>query len=237
MKIDSPFPINTISQKFGANAVSYYAKNGLKGHTGIDYQVPWGTRIQASIYSYCYSVLSKDSPNLMAYRAVFTLVEDGDITWEISYGHCSEMYAIPGKYILPSETIAKVGNTGQVYANGVIVTKEEKDSGSKAASHLHFQIRKLFRVHANGVLDPKKNWANNGYGLLTANGYNYYWEQNGYNGCVDPAQFFSSNDSKEIESIIRVEIEVLKKTTDASVYKILLQSIIKYTKKLLGISM
>ena len=194
MRLTPPFPLSTISQKFGRNDVAVYAREGLVGHTGIDYQVPWGTPIPSAVDSYCYSTMSKDNPNLMAYRAVFTLVDEGEFTYEISYGHCSDMFAKPFTDIKTQEVLANVGNTGSVFANGVEVTQAEKIAGSHEGAHLHFQVRKLRKVPATRQLDPLKHYVNDGFGILTLNGYHYEvpeWD-NGYNGCVDPEQFFNT---------------------------------------------
>jgi murein DD-endopeptidase MepM/ murein hydrolase activator NlpD len=193
MKLIKPFPI--IGQVFGANATPLYAAQGLKGHPGIDFGADWGAPIKCATDSKCYSVLSKNNPNLMAYRAVCTIVDDINWSYEVIYGHCSDIYAIPGNNLTTGQIIGLVGNTGDVFSNGVEVTNAEKLAGSHAGSHLHFQVRRLIKESATIPLDPTKHYVNDGFGLLTFNGSHYYapdWN-NGYNGCVDPAQFFSTD--------------------------------------------
>lgn len=195
MKLTPPFPLSTIAQGFGANAVNAYAGMGLKGHPGIDFGVPYGTPIPCAGNAYCYSTMSKDNPNLMAYRAVFTLIDDTDgNTYEISYGHCSTIMAKPFTQVKTGDILANVGNTGDVYAGGVEVTLAEKTAGSHAGAHLHFQVRLLKKVSISEPLDPSKHYVNDGFGILTLNGFHYFVPDfnNGYNGCVDPMQFIST---------------------------------------------
>jgi murein DD-endopeptidase MepM/ murein hydrolase activator NlpD len=191
MKLTPPFPLSTISQGFGANAVSAYSNMGLKGHPGIDFGVDWGTPINCAVDSLCYSTMNKNNPNLMGYRAVFTIVDDVDCSWEVSYGHCNDIYLSAPKNVTTGQILASVGNTGDVYLGGNPVTNAEKLAGSRAGAHLHFQVRKLKKVPVN-EFDVTKHHVNDGNGLLSLNGFNYQvpeWD-NGFNGCVDPQQFF-----------------------------------------------
>jgi murein DD-endopeptidase MepM/ murein hydrolase activator NlpD len=192
MKLTPPFALSTIVQGFGDNAVTAYAGMGLKGHPGQDYGVPYGTPIKCAVKSQCYSTMSKNNPNLMAYRAVFTIIDDVNCSYEVSYGHCSEMYAVPGKTYDVGEVLALVGNTGDVYVGGAEVTNAEKIAGSHAGAHLHFQVRVLQKESATIPTDNTKHYVNDGFGILTLNGFHYYVPDfnNGYNGCVDPEPFF-----------------------------------------------
>lgn len=192
MKLTKPFRI--IGQNFGDNGVSLYSGQGLKGHTGIDFGANWGDPIKCSVDSYCYSVMNRDNPNLMAYRAVFTLVDDGDVTYEISYGHCSAIFAKPNTFVKQGDVLANVGNTGDVFSGANEVTLAEKLAGNHGGSHLHFQVRKMKKVAIADATDPTAHYAMDGNGILSLNGYYYQVPEydNGYNGCVDPAQFFTS---------------------------------------------
>lgn len=188
-----PLPKELKGQPFGANEVAFYNGQGLKGHPAEDWGFGWGQAIPCLAKdSYCYSVMNKDNVDPMRYRAVFTLVKDTDGNWyEISYGHASDILAVPGKTYQPGDVLMKCGNTGDVYAMGVYITKAMKLAGSKAGAHLHGpQVRPVKRV--------KKRVSSKKY-LTDANGYlqkdGYYFEiinyQNGYAGCVNPAQFYN----------------------------------------------
>jgi len=189
MKIKLPFPKRLIGQKFGANAVSLYKGQGLKGHTGIDFSASWATIIPNSANkAYCYTIMNRDALDLMKYRAVFTIVEDGDKAYEISYGHCSTIIAEVGKTYNIGDTIAYVGNTGDAYQAGRKITEKEKEAGSDAGSHLHFQVRACKKVKSTS---KGKKYLYNGYGIYKKNGF--YYEvinyDNGYHGCVNPMKF------------------------------------------------
>lgn len=186
-----PFPLSTVSQKFGENANPLYAGQGLKGHTAYDFAVPWGTPIPACVDGKVYSVMNKGNPDPERYRAVFQLVQIGDIFYEVSYGHMNDIYVEPGQEVKAGDIIGTVGNTGPVYHNGLAVTKEARLAGSHEGAHLHGpQVRPTRRVKvtAGGQL------LSDGFGVLRdADGY--YFEligyDNGENGCIDPGPLFS----------------------------------------------
>lgn len=199
-----PFPKSTIAQPFGANENNSYSLSGLKGHTGIDFGVPYGTPIPNVIDgAYCFAVLNKGDPNLMDYRAVFTLVDDGDYSYEISYGHFSDSVSVIGKRYNSGDTLAFIGNAGPVYTNGFEVTEAQKEAGSHAGSHLHFQVRKLTKIISGMAYDPSAKYVQEyggipgAYtsGVLQYGGFYYKVvdPDNGYNGCIDPEPFFEDN--------------------------------------------
>lgn len=196
LEVYLPYPKSTITQRFGENANSSYAADGLKGHTAYDWGVPYGTPIpNCTADAYCYSVMHKDDPVLMDYRAAFFIVETDTGVYEISYGHMSEIIAVPGNTYQVGDTIGLVGNTGPVFAGQHEVTEAEKDAGSHAGAHLHGpQIRVLQKVTETHTGPGFFNH------YLTTDGINlyrdkdgFYYEvptyQNGYNGCVSMAQF------------------------------------------------
>lgn len=208
MKLVPPFALSTISQGFGSNAVNYQAVSGTVGHPGIDFAVPWGTPIPYAVDGYCYSVMSKNNPNLGAYRAVFTLIDDGDTTYEVSYGHCSDIGAVPGTTVKQGASGANVGNTGDVFADGVAVSEKAKEDGSRAGAHLHFQVRVCKKV-PYAISLAKGNSVhrlNDGFGLYVRNGFVYEVPNyaNGYNGCVNPAQFWSSTEESPYDKLVAV---------------------------------
>jgi murein DD-endopeptidase MepM/ murein hydrolase activator NlpD len=186
-----PFPLSTVSQKFAENANPLYAGQGLRGHTAYDFAVPWGSPIPVCVDGPVYSVMNKGNPDPEKYRAVFQLVQVGDIYYEVSYGHMNDIYVEPGQTVKAGDVIGTVGNTGPVYNNGVAVSKEARLAGSHDGAHLHGpQVRPTRRVKVTAggqlLLD--------GFGVLR-DAEGYYFEvidfNNGENGCIDPGPRFN----------------------------------------------
>lgn len=142
MKLYIPFKQWWITQHFGQNGNTYYSEAGLAGHTGVDI-AGMGTdhTIYAATDSYVFSHQNRDNPDLMRYRAVYTLIEDSGIFYELSYGHVSDIYAEIGTSLKRGDRIALESNTGDVASNGKKITLQEKLNGSNAGRHLHLQLR------------------------------------------------------------------------------------------------
>jgi len=192
LRLFLPFPLTTVSQKFGENANPLYAGQGLKGHTAYDFAVPWGSPIRACVDGPVYSVMHKGDPDPTQYRAVYQLVQIGDIFYEVSYGHMNDIYVEPGQTVKAGDVIGTVGNTGPVYHNGIAVTKEARLAGSHAGAHLHGpQVRPTRRVK---VTAPTDTLLSDGYGVFKdADGYYFAVIDygNGENGCIDPGPRFN----------------------------------------------
>lgn len=241
MKLTPPFPINTIDNPFGPAAgvlLAYYETLGIKGHPGIDFNVPWGTPIPCAIgNSVVSALLSQDNPNLMAFRAVNTIYEDETGCYEIQYGHVSSMNVKIGQTLNQGDVVANVGNTGDVFTetDGVLteVSEASKLAGSHAGAHLHFQVRIIVKELATGQIDASKHYLNDGIGELILDGYRYYvpeWD-NGYDGCVDPTLFFAGG----LEEVVKDETQVANTITDSAIKETFEQEIVEGAKKLLGI--
>lgn len=192
-----PFPLSTIGQHFGDNAVALYQQGlGLKGHPGTDFEEPWGTPIPCAADGIVSAVLSPS--DLAFYRAVNTIVEFNDKCYEVQYGHCSDIFVKPGDTVTVGQIVANVGNAGPVYVNGVLVSEADKLAGSHAGAHLHFQVREILKVPANDT--TYAHYLNDGSGRLVLNGFAYAvpnWD-NGYNGCVDAEPLFTPVDAPQI---------------------------------------
>lgn len=189
MKIFPPYKGDFwISQNFAQNANTYYAEGGLKGHSGSDMVQKYLAPIFASADSYCYSVINKDNRDLMRYRAVYTLIEDSGVWYELSYGHLMDIYAVPRTFLKKGDKIGLEGNTGDVASNGKKVTASEKGTGK--GSHLHLQLRLVKPVDKK---DKKKKYIYDEKGILKYQGK--FWEiplyNNGYKGCIDSAPFWA----------------------------------------------
>lgn len=188
-----PFSVN---QPFGGNANTYYAEGGLRGHTGIDLPCGYGEPIYAACDALVYSVRNVNNQNLMQYRAVYTLWERDGVAYEVSYGHAKDIFIKEGDVIRAGTPLITGGNTGDVASGGIKITRAMKNAGSTAGTHLHFQVRPLKR---SDVKEPGKKY------LQTLNGYfkkdGQFFEMldmnNGYAGCIDPAQFWNGQYANE----------------------------------------
>jgi len=196
LEIYLPAPLSRVTQGWNQNANDFYKDNGLTGHTSYDWHFDHGEDVPNCVKdAYCYSVMNKDHQDPMKYRAVFTLVnaDNGFSDWaEVSYGHADKILAEVGKTYQPGDILMTAGNTGDVYAGGRYVTKEEKLKGSKAGTHLHGpQVRPVKRVKKTS---RRKEYLYDGFGILKIDGY--YFEivdyNNGVNGCVNPELFFNN---------------------------------------------
>lgn len=234
MRLVSPFPLETLGQKFGANAVSYATVSETIGHPGDDFTQAWGTPIPNVIEgAVVSSVLSKDNPDLMAFRAINTLYEDSSGCYEIQYGHCSDIFVKVGDVLKLGQIVANIGNTGTVFGGSPLkeITLLEKQSGSHAGSHLHFQVRLLKKIPTTSVTGANK-CLNDGHGLLSINGFSYdiVNYDNGFHGCVDPQWFIGP----PIGDVIKEEVKVLSSQRDPSVRQKLIDIIVMQVRKLLG---
>lgn len=229
-----------IGQSFGANADGDYKAAGLAGHPGIDFGsgANYGQPVQAVVDGAVVSaLLSKENPNLDAYRAVNTIFEDNTGCYEIQYGHVMQEVVKVGDVILLGQEVATLGNTGDVFAGTppTIVTEAQKESGSHLGAHIHLQVRIIEKEPATSQISPSKHYLNDGVGLLTLNGYRYYqlYPDNGYASCVDPEPYFQT-ETDDLTSVVKDEVGVLNMTTDPSVRQSLAQLIAQQIKKLFG---
>lgn len=193
MKFKSPTKIFQINQKFGQNLNSYYKEGGQKGHSGLDLNCYYGEPIQAVCDGYVYSVLNKDNPNLMKYRAVYTIVNYENKLYEVSYGHAKDILVKPKQLVKQGDVLITGGNTGDVASGGKKITQEMKEQGSTAGTHLHFQVREV-------ELADKLNSSNRHLALYDGVGYAKYEgkyiilqnRDNGFGGGIDPLPFFET---------------------------------------------
>lgn len=183
-------------QGFGENAADVYRNSGLLGHPAIDYggTQDYGKAVPNSCDgAFVSAILSKDSPNLEAYRAVNTIYEDGTGCYEIQYGHLVDVNVRVGDILMVGNKIGTLGNTGQVYGGNPfhLITHNEKAAGSREGSHVHFQVRSIKKVSEND--SNYAHYLNDGSGRLVFNRFSYAVPNfnNGYNGCLNPEQFYN----------------------------------------------
>lgn len=180
-----PLKNGRITQSFGMNGNTTYARDGMMGHPAADLETSYKDTIVACADGVIYKVFNLDNPDLSKYRAVCQLINIGGIDYEVTYGHIIDAFVKSG-FVKEGTTIASEGNTGEVFANGVAVTEAQKEQGSKAGTHLHWQMREVKKVK---VVDPKKQYLQSQEGGTYFDGEFYYEVpayNNGYNGCVDP---------------------------------------------------
>lgn len=185
-----------LGQRFGENADDAYHNAGLLGHPAIDYggNQDYGKAIPNSIGGAVVSaLLSKDNPNLDAYRAVNTIYEDTDGCYEIQYGHLRDINVVVGEVLPLGKAVGTLGNTGQVYGGFPfhLISDGEKQAGSHAGAHVHFQVRQIKKVAEDD--STYAHYLNDGHGRLKLNGHSYAIPNfdNGYSGCVDPTLFYN----------------------------------------------
>jgi hypothetical protein len=213
LQVYLPYPKPLITQRFGDNANYSYARDGLKGHTAYDWGASYGSKIpNCTPDAYCYSVLNKDNPDPSLYRAVYFIVETESGVYEISYGHCSAIYAQVGQTYQVGDSIALIGNTGDVFDGNHEVTKQERLNGSHAGAHLHGpQIRPVQKVKK--ITSGKHYLTNESGKYKDPDGF--YYEvvnyENGYNGCISLKDFSTeivATDYKLAQNIVAQTKEI-----------------------------
>ena len=206
LKLDYPVKNHTISQGFGKNFNGAYARDGLKGHPAIDFDVDFNSPIYSVTRGQgrVYKTFNKDNSDLTKYRAVCEILDLEDCSLEITYGHCNKITCTIGQY---TGQIATVGNTGEVYSGTHLVTDAEKKAGSTSGRHLHFQIRKCQRVLKSELGDFFLQDSN---GIYIDNGYYYTWRQNGFNGCLNPLPYLENGLDKSLEKILPVSDQIIE---------------------------
>lgn len=190
MKFYIPFKKWFITQPFAQNFNTYYAESGYKGHTGMDIVAMGDKTIYASCDGYIYSHINKDNPDLMRYRAVYQLVEDNGMFYEMSYGHADKILVEPGTYVKRGDPLMTQGNTGDVATGGVKVTLDMKKKAlpNMPGEHLHWQVREVLPVDK---IEKGKKYLTDAKGTFKKDGK--YFEvlnyNNGYAGCIDFSKF------------------------------------------------
>lgn len=183
-----------LSQGFGENLNGAYSTQGLIGHPGEDFVGDWKSKIYcAAENSLVTRVINEDNPDPQAYRAVYTIVERNGRYFEITYGHLEVVLVKVGQVLNPKDIVGLMGNRGMVFSFGREITRAEKEAGSKAATHLHFQVREML----------KKN-----------NGYIQRQPDNGFNSCINPQPLFTGRYAEDYVSYknnLATQISLLQK--------------------------
>ena len=149
MKLPIPYKQWFITQKFDENANSYYRESGIKGHGAWDLVGMGDKNIFCSHDGYVFSVLNKNNPDLMRYRAVYTLIEDNGIFYELSYGHFDKIFVEEGE-IKKGQVLGTEGNCFDKYTE--ILTED----GWKFFDKLTKKEKVMTLNPNNGVMEFKK---------------------------------------------------------------------------------
>jgi murein DD-endopeptidase MepM/ murein hydrolase activator NlpD len=176
------------TQRFGKNATSIYAEQGLKGHTAEDWVNGWKSPIKAVVTGEVYSTINLTNKDPKRYRAVYQVVDTEEFSYEISYGHIDQCFANIGDVVKVGQIIATEGNWGDVFSGGKPVTTAGRKVGK--GSHLHGpQLRKCIKVKTR---TRGKKYLKNAKGYFKRDGkyYEIVDYDNGYWGCIDPAPHY-----------------------------------------------
>ncbi len=176
-----------ITQNFGANADPLYNGQGLKGHTGTDEVLGFGTPIQAYFPMKVYKVLTRERPAYdgTGFTGVFGIVDTPMQTFEILYGHCDPTVK-EGDVINVGDVIGTEANHGQIFSGGQQITLAMQQAGDQRGSHRHIQKRPVRKVLKTAYAGLYLDYGPNREAYFDGTNYFEYinWF-NGYNGCVD----------------------------------------------------
>lgn len=189
-----------LTQQFGSNDNSSYLANGLKGHTGTDCAVGYGTPIHSPVDMLVYKVLTVDAPahDGSGFTGVFGIHDDGVECYEFLVGHCDPSVQV-GQEIKVGDVIGFEANHGTVYGPHGLVTLAQQAAGNHDGSHRHYQKRPVMKQQQTApgymYLDLYSDLPA-GSIYRDAEGF-YYWIQaytNGYHGCCSPTQSIFERD-------------------------------------------
>lgn len=177
----------TVGQEFGFNFNPSYAAGGLNGHTGRDRRCGYGSPIYSPHDMFIYKVLTVAHPSNdgTGFTGIFGIVDNGVECYEYLIGHCDPLVT-EGQFVKKGDLIGTEANHGEVYAGGVRITLAMQKAGNKEGSHRHEQKRPVRRVARLGAI---KTYLTESYGgpYRDKQGmyYEVWYQNNGYNGCVD----------------------------------------------------
>ncbi|HKQ06114.1 MAG TPA: M23 family metallopeptidase [Blastocatellia bacterium] len=196
MKLLEPLLVGSysISQRFGGNANPLYAGQGLKGHPGVDMAQGYNRSITASHDGLVYKTFNKNNPDLSKYRAVCVLFQEDENWYELTYGHCNDIYASVGDMVSSGDLLASMGNTGDVFSQGLPVSPSPsvRLQPPYPGTHLHWQLRKCVRTQSTQAGNQYLQAQDGGLFHDKDGYYEVVDYENGYNGCIDPLPFLYS---------------------------------------------
>lgn len=176
-------PTCYVGQGFGKNYNPSYHDGGLLGHTGVDVNCGWGTPIKSLTDGLVYSTYPVEYPASDGYTAVFVITETALETFEMSYGHVSEIDCVIGQKVQKGDAIAKEGNKGTVYSGNTLITLAQQAAGVRDGHHRHYQKRPVVKIKQ---MSGRMLYTAQGvYRDEQGNYYQVFDYNNGFNGCTD----------------------------------------------------
>lgn len=208
MKFELWYPLDefVISQNFGENA-AYYQKNyGIQGHNGIDMVGRTGQIIRAAHDGVVVSV-SEDANS--GFGIVIRTNEPFDYNGSPTMFKSIYWHVLPDSILVSQGQQVKAGDIiAKCDSSGILLNVDGFNTqGADAASHLHFGVKPVDKGELSFI------WYNTE-------------QKNGYNGAVDPAQFWNKYFAKDAQQIISNLSEQIS----------LAQKILNLLKQFLGLS-
>ena len=199
-----------ISQGFAQNANGAYKKQGLIGHTGVDWVHGYGTPVQTDNKGFVYKVYT-EGDRKDNWQAVYQLVKLTKHTYmEVTIGHLSEIYVKEGQTLPEDYFVGAEGNKGMVFSQGVRITPTMQRNGDRRGSHVHEsyrpceRVKKISRKEYYLLKDGKKYKDKAGYFYQIIN------RDNGVRGCVDPRRFDYVTSAREKLSNFTIVLKYIK---------------------------
>lgn len=187
-------PQKKVQFGFGSGGVGAEKYKEVVGHyhTGVDYTNGYGKPIVSDNFGRVYKIELPDESS-SGWQGIYYYAWDAkEGTVEICQGHVSKVFVKDGDFVYPGKVIGLEGNFGEVYHNGVRITKEMREAGDKRGSHCHEQFRPFKKVKK--VTKGKHYLNKDGKQYKDAQGF--YFEisyDNETRGCVDPHLFLKNS--------------------------------------------
>ena len=178
---------------FGPGGVGAESYKQVVGHyhTGVDYTNGYGSPVVSDNFGRVFKIETPDkSPS--GWCGVYYEVYDKQYGFvEVCQGHLARVDVSVGQFLVPGKVIGLEGNRGEVYHNGIRITKEMQTNGDKRGAHVHEQFRPFKKVFKKS---KTKHYINKD-GVPYRDSKGRYYEilfKNDTNGCVDPHNFISN---------------------------------------------
>lgn len=192
-------PKKRIQFGFGNGGLSAQSYKDVVGHyhTGVDYKNGYGESVISDNFGIVYKI-NRPEASPSGWCGVYYLVPDGTDWVEVCQGHLSKVYVEENDLIQEGDEVGEEGNKGEVYYNGIRITKEMQEAGDRRGSHVHEQFRPVKSVKK---VNSKKHYLNKDgkkYRDLHGNYFEIKFD-NDTNGCVNPYTYLVEKNSLPVE--------------------------------------